>query len=73
LDKLGEFLVRVVDQPDDITLLLLFVAFYATGTAFSALRIAAWNWEFPSPILQTVWRILGVAIISNVLYNFSNF
>jgi hypothetical protein len=57
-DKLIAFLVSVHD--DDITILLPCVALYATGIVFSALHIAAWNWEFPSQILQTVWRILAV-------------
>jgi hypothetical protein len=38
--------------------------FYAVGTAFSASHIAAWNWEFPSSVVQILWRIFGVAATS---------
>jgi hypothetical protein len=62
-DKVVKLVFGVVqlDDASDITVSLPCVALYATGIVFSALHIAAWNWEFPSPTLQTVWRILGVA------------
>jgi len=40
------------------------LAFYTTGTIFSAIHIAAWNWEFPSPIVQLLWRIFGITATS---------
>jgi hypothetical protein len=61
LDKVMELWAGVVMKLDDITVLHSCVALYTTGIVFSALHIAAWNWEFPLPILQTVWRILGIA------------
>lgn len=36
------------------------LAFYTTDTLFSAIHIAAWNWEFPSPIVRLLWRIFGI-------------
>ena len=33
---------------------------YTLGTIFSALHLAAWNWEFPSPTARTLWRVSGV-------------
>jgi hypothetical protein len=33
---------------------------YAAGTLFSAFHIGAWNWEFPSPISRTIWRVCAV-------------
>lgn len=36
------------------------VTFYATGTLFSAFHIGAWNWEFPSPIVRTLWRTFAL-------------
>jgi hypothetical protein len=36
------------------------LAFYATGVLFSALHLAAWNWEFPSPIARELWRIFAI-------------
>lgn len=37
------------------------IAFYATGMLFSALHVAAWNWEFPSPIVRELWRTFAIA------------
>jgi hypothetical protein len=40
------------------------LAFYATGTLFSAFHIAAWNWEFPSITVRMLWRIFAIAATS---------
>jgi hypothetical protein len=40
------------------------VTFYAAGTLFSAFHIGAWNWEFPSSTVQTIWRSFAVAATS---------
>jgi hypothetical protein len=37
------------------------LAFYGTSTVFSAFHIAAWNWEFPSSTVRTLWRGFAVA------------
>ncbi|KAN0123013.1 hypothetical protein V8E51_001339 [Hyaloscypha variabilis] len=37
------------------------IIFYAAGTLFSAFHIGAWNWEFPSPIVRTLWRTFALA------------
>jgi hypothetical protein len=42
-------------------MLIQSLAFYGTATVFSAFHIAAWNWEFPSPTVRTLWRSFGVA------------
>jgi hypothetical protein len=36
------------------------LAFYGTSTVFSAFHIAAWNWEFPSSTVRTLWRSFAV-------------
>jgi hypothetical protein len=36
------------------------MTFYATGTIFSAIHIGAWNWEFPSSIVRTLWRAFAL-------------
>lgn len=46
------------------------LTFYGTGTAFSAIHLAAWNWSFPSPLIQTLWRALGVSAIGASLFPF---
>jgi hypothetical protein len=33
--------------------------FYAIGAVFSAIHMAAWNGEFPSSTVQTLWRIFA--------------
>ncbi|KAH9218835.1 hypothetical protein DL95DRAFT_443881 [Leptodontidium sp. 2 PMI_412] len=30
------------------------------ATLFSAIHLAAWNWEFPRPVSRTLWRIFGI-------------
>jgi hypothetical protein len=37
------------------------ITFYATGTVFSAFHLGAWNWEFPSSIVRTLWRSFALA------------
>jgi hypothetical protein len=36
------------------------LAFYTGGTIFSAFHIGAWNWEFPSPVVRTLWRTFAL-------------
>lgn len=47
------------------------VALYSTGAAFSAVHLVAWNWRFPSPALQTLWRYSATTALATsfpVLY-----
>jgi hypothetical protein len=37
------------------------LALYATGMLFSALHVAAWNWDFPSSTARALWRIFAIA------------
>jgi len=37
------------------------VIFYGVATAFSAIHLAAWNWEFSSPDVRVLWRSFGLA------------
>jgi hypothetical protein len=37
------------------------LALYVTGMLFSALHVAAWNWEFPSSTARELWRIFAIA------------
>ena len=50
--------IRVSD--DEWRRLIQSLAFYGTGTVFSAFHIAAWNWEFPSSTVRTIWRSFAV-------------
>jgi hypothetical protein len=66
LDMIGGFVtdesssgVRVSD--DEWRTSVQSLAFYGTSTVFSAFHIAAWNWEFPSSTVRTLWRSFGVA------------
>jgi hypothetical protein len=40
------------------------IIFYAAGTLFSAFHIGAWNWEFPTSIVRTLWRTFALAATS---------
>jgi hypothetical protein len=44
--------------PRDLT---IFLTFYLAATLFSAFHIGAWNWEFPTPTIRTVWRSFALA------------
>lgn len=37
---------------------------YGTGAVFSAIHLAAWNWEFPSPAVKILWRIFALIALS---------
>ncbi|KAK1752040.1 hypothetical protein QBC47DRAFT_389503 [Echria macrotheca] len=37
------------------------LALYLTGMVFSAIHVAAWNWEFPSRLIQILWRTSTMA------------
>ncbi|KAK0613204.1 hypothetical protein B0T14DRAFT_275320 [Immersiella caudata] len=37
------------------------LALYLSGMAFSAVHVAAWNWEFPSHLIKILWRTSTVA------------
>lgn len=37
------------------------IAFYLSGTLFSAFHILAWNWDFPHPSIRTAWRAIALA------------
>jgi hypothetical protein len=39
------------------------VALYVTGLLFSAVHLAAWNWHFPSPLIQALWRWSAVTAL----------
>jgi len=87
LNMIGDFLtvetfseIRV--SSDEWRTLIQLLAFYSTGTVFSAFHVAAWNWEFPSPTVRTLWRSFGVAatgtspltlLLFLVLYLFDRF
>jgi hypothetical protein len=47
-----------INIPQDFTIVL---TFYLTATLFSAFHIGAWNWEFPTPTIRTVWRSFALA------------
>ena len=44
--------------------LLPMVAFYATGALFSAVHLLAWNWAFPSPLSQFLWRYSAITALT---------
>lgn len=40
------------------------LALYLSGTVFSAIHLGARHWEFPSPLIQTLWRWFAVAAVA---------
>lgn len=45
------------------------IALYIVGAAFSAIHLAAWNWEIPAPVARTLWRVFGVVSVSTTLFS----
>lgn len=39
--------------------------YHTVATAFAAIHIVAWNWDFPSPTVQLLWRIFSVYCTAN--------
>ncbi len=39
------------------------IVLYIAGAIFSAIHLTAWNWEFPSPLVQTLWRCSSVVAL----------
>ena len=42
-------------------------AFGITATIFSAIHLAAWDWDFPSPALGVMWRTFGVIAVASAI------
>jgi len=40
-------------------------ALYLSSTTFSAIHLAAWNWMFPLPVVQTLWRAFSLAAVGS--------
>jgi len=43
------------------------VAFHITGSLFSAVHVAAWNWTFRSPLIQLLWRCFSLSALASTL------
>ncbi|CAM1502652.1 Fc.00g074280.m01.CDS01 [Cosmosporella sp. VM-42] len=41
------------------------LVFRIVATAFSAIHLVAWNWDFPSPPVRTLWRVFAVGCAAN--------
>lgn len=37
------------------------ITFYAAGTLFSAFHLGAWQWDFPTSTIRTIWRSFALA------------
>ena len=42
-------------------------AFGITATIFSAIHLAAWDWDFPSPAVKIMWRTFGVIAVGSAI------
>ena len=47
------------------------VALYTSGMAFSAVHVAAWNWEFPSKTVQILWRAASLGALLASAFSFT--
>ncbi|KAF5571655.1 hypothetical protein FPHYL_240, partial [Fusarium phyllophilum] len=39
------------------------ISLYIASTTFLAIHLAAWNWEFPSPVVKSLWRWLNLGTL----------
>ncbi|KAF4444189.1 hypothetical protein FACUT_770 [Fusarium acutatum] len=40
------------------------ISLYIASTTFLAIHLSAWNWEFPSAVVKSLWRWLNVGTLS---------
>jgi len=52
----------LIDYEDSILVSLnrATLVLYLAGACFSSTHLVAWNWSFPTPLVQTLWRIFSV-------------
>lgn len=51
----------------DTVSLVKTLGLYLIGAAFSAIHLGAWNWQFPSTLIQHLWRIFGAISVGSAL------
>ncbi|KAK3997189.1 hypothetical protein QBC44DRAFT_280780 [Cladorrhinum sp. PSN332] len=64
-DAAEEFIVPDLDKIDfgDKDTIIGSTAFYTTGGIFAGIHMCAWNWTFPSELIQALWRGFSVATL----------
>jgi len=68
-DELWDLVVNggVTQVVDGLGESLASMALYLSGMAFSSVHLGAWNWEFPSHLVQVLWRAsTTVALVASV-------
>lgn len=62
----GTFMDDIMDSRATLAEKLISSTFYLAAVGFSVIHLLAWNWKFPSPLIQQLWRWfnLGAAAIS---------
>ncbi|KAH7245124.1 hypothetical protein BKA59DRAFT_555136 [Fusarium tricinctum] len=65
-DESGNFAFDIIESTAGLTQRLISGTFYLTAIGFSVIHLLAWNWKFPSPLIQQLWRLysLGAAAVS---------
>jgi hypothetical protein len=65
-DESGNFAFDIIESTAGLTQRLISGTFYLTAIGFSIIHLLAWNWKFPSPLIQQLWRLysLGAAAVS---------
>lgn len=62
----GTFMDDIMDSRATLAEKLISSTFYLAAVGFSVIHLLAWNWKFPSPLIQQLWRWfnLGAAVLS---------
>lgn len=65
-DRPIDFLYHIIDPRVTLAKKLTSSPLYLTVIGFSVIHLLAWNWEFPAPLIQQLWRWfnLGAAAVS---------
>lgn len=62
-DQVENFMVPEKIDIKDIDTAIGAAAFYITGGSFAGIHMCAWNWTFPSQLIQTLWRVFSLATL----------
>jgi len=58
---IGDYIFPEPIHLKDGAMLFGTAVFYFTGGGFAAIHMCAWNWIFPSRLIQTLWRTFSLA------------
>jgi len=55
--------LEIADAREPFAYYLPTISLYITSSTFLAIHLSAWNWEFPSAVVRSLWRWLNVGTL----------